>query len=102
MPTMTTPALEIPTVQSDDLVHVVVAVGPVADFATYLGPKSCREAMVLDVRTDPAVIGVALLDGPPCVLPSNSPRFDGVSLPKIERGPSGRDVGTWHPIEMCG
>jgi len=103
MPTMTTPALDVPAVRSDDHVHVVVATGPVADFATYLGPKSCREAVVLGVHpADPAVIGVALLPGEPCALPSNDSRFDGVTLPKIERGPSGRDVGTWHSIEMCG
>jgi hypothetical protein len=100
---MTVPACDVPAVCLGDHVHVVVATGPVVDFATYLGPKSCREAVVFTMDPDdPAVVGVVLSSGEPCVTPSNDCRFDGVSLPKIESGPSGRAVGTWHLPWMCG
>lgn len=100
---------DIPRSQLGDHVHFVTADEPRADPDDPTVPKSCNHAQVTRVEEDPRMLGlvvfqphavslrqVAVLD------PGYLAVFDGVSLPKIEPGPSGRTVGTWHFPGMCG
>lgn len=89
---MTTPATIRPRV--GDPVHYVDADNPecAAEPVVF---KSCRAATVAEVAGDTVTVAVA---------PDElfSAQHDGVTLPKIEPGPSGRDVGTWHFATHCG
>ncbi|HET9144077.1 hypothetical protein [Actinophytocola sp.] len=75
-----------------DLVHLVIE-NPDGDPNPEVCSKLCHETTVADVDPEADTIG---LEG------GVAAAFDGVSLPKIEAGPSGRELGTFHLPAMCG
>lgn len=93
MPTMTTPAIAGP--RHGAFVHYVAADNPECSTEPVVF-KSCREGTVADVADDTVIVAF----GPD--EPLRSAWHDGVTLPKIEPGPSGRDVGSWHYASECG
>jgi hypothetical protein len=74
--------------------------------------KACRAAIVTelddgtpDAPGDRDLIGLAVVNPTGLFFRSIADggcRHDGVSLPKIEPGPSGRVGGTWHLMDDCG
>jgi hypothetical protein len=83
------------------LVHLVTRDDPFADREDPLTAKSCRAAWATEVGSDPAALSLFVLDpaaGPRMV---GLARFDEVGPPKIEAGPSGRPIGSWHSPGEC-
>lgn len=86
-------------------VHFIGLVNPGDDPDDPLSPKACQIAMVTEVGDEPRRLGLTVFASTSILLrplADGGAEYDHVSLPKIERGPSGRTVGTWHFPGCCG
>jgi len=98
---MTTSELPAPRVQLAQHVHYTSYGTPEGEYG-----KECRAAFVTEVdRFDPDLVGLVVANPTGLFfrpLAAGGCRHDGVTLPKIEAGPSGRVGGTWHLADDCG
>lgn len=93
--------LNIPQSRLGDPVHFVAADNPDANPDDPMTSKSCRHAEVTAASDDPRLLDLVVFHRERLDFTWGVP-FDEVSLPKIEAGPSGRAIGTWHFVGMCG
>ena len=90
--------------RSSDPIHVVIANSPAVDGPLfYCGSKSCCDATAREVEdASGAIRADVMLPGATTPMHNQPAVPDGVSLPKTEPGPAGREIGTWHFAADCG